>query len=238
MLALVFGLLLAALPVLAQDIVYTPIHNATVIYGTWASGAMNVLTGSGFANPAKGSFNYPNTTGVSFSFTEDGYFEIARYRFQSNGTQPSCITGVIDWSHGTYVLQPNGSITTAPLGDGFMQVQDACAAVSNVIMDYNQTELFKSWNIFLDATLGYQLILYQYDGTPLPQQNLYSTTPNMLPTVNLRNSSSASTTATTAASKRELVKRNAAPRTHGWDLRSVVGLSAAMLIAGVSSVLL
>ncbi|KZT69575.1 hypothetical protein DAEQUDRAFT_726556 [Daedalea quercina L-15889] len=192
---------------------------------------MNVLTGSGFANPVDMSFTYPNTTGVSFSFTEDNYFEIARYRFQSNGSEPNCIQGVIDWSHGTYTLQPNGSITTVPFGDGFMQVQDACAAVSNFIQVYNQTEYFEAWNIFLDSTLGYQLLLYQYDGTPLPQQNLYSTTPNMLPTENLRNS----TTTTTTVSKRELVKRSAASKTRGRD---ALGLGAVLLVAGASSLIL
>ena len=57
----------------------------------------------------------------------------------------------MDWSHGTYTLQPNGSITTIPFGDGFMQVQDACAAVSNFIQPYNQTEYMPQWNIFLDS---------------------------------------------------------------------------------------
>lgn len=46
MFAPVFAILLAALPVLGQDIVYTPVHNATVIYGTWASGSMGVVTGA------------------------------------------------------------------------------------------------------------------------------------------------------------------------------------------------
>ena len=46
MFASVFAILLAALPVLGQDIVYTPVHNATVIYGTWSSGSMGVVTGS------------------------------------------------------------------------------------------------------------------------------------------------------------------------------------------------
>ena len=46
MFASVFAILLAALPVLGEDIVYTPVHNATVIYGTWASGSMGVVTGS------------------------------------------------------------------------------------------------------------------------------------------------------------------------------------------------
>lgn len=33
-------------------------------------------------------FNYPANTGISFSFTDDGYFEEAQYRFNSNGSSP------------------------------------------------------------------------------------------------------------------------------------------------------
>lgn len=62
---------------------------------------------------------------------------------------------------------------------------------------------------------------------PSPQQNLYSTTPNMLPTRILRNAS-------TTAGKRELVKRGAVPRARGWDLLTVVGLIVALLVAGAA----
>lgn len=41
------ALVLAAAPaVLAQDIVYDSIHNATTIVGTWSSGSQAVVTGS------------------------------------------------------------------------------------------------------------------------------------------------------------------------------------------------
>lgn len=30
-------------------------------------------------------FHYPNTTGIAYSFTDDGYFEEAQYRFLANG---------------------------------------------------------------------------------------------------------------------------------------------------------
>ena len=66
------------------QIVYDSIHNATTLVGTWSSGAQNVMTGpvsfllirpllfdsfvsQSFANPANMSFNYPLTTGVSYS---------------------------------------------------------------------------------------------------------------------------------------------------------------------------
>ena len=102
-------------------IVYDSIHNATDLQGTWSSGAQNVVTGpvsflmiqtsftwplvsQSFANPSNMSFNYPKTTGISYSLCvfslpfwyhqadsydcfslDSGYFESARYRFNSNG---------------------------------------------------------------------------------------------------------------------------------------------------------
>jgi hypothetical protein len=171
----------------AQQIVLDSIHNATSIAGTWSSGSKAVLTGAGFANPAKQTFNYPPTTGVSYSFTDTGFYEISRYRFIGNGSQPTCITGVILWVHGTYTFNPNGSLTMTPFGDGFQQVQDPCAAVSNFIQTYNDTELFQSWRIFVDPVDGYKLHLFQFDGSPVAPQFQVSTTPNMLPTQLLRN---------------------------------------------------
>ncbi|KAF8895239.1 chaperone for protein-folding within the ER, fungal-domain-containing protein, partial [Infundibulicybe gibba] len=157
------------------------------IVGTWSSGSKAVVTGPGFANPSNLSFTYPKTTGISYSFSADGFYEIARYRFNGNGSLPNCITGVIGWVHGHYILQQNGSITMTPLGDGYQQIQDPCAAVSNFIEPYNLTELYKAWQIFQDPTAGLKLHLFQFDGAPLAPQFLISATPNMLPTQLLRN---------------------------------------------------
>jgi len=74
-----------------------------------------------------------------------------------------------------------------PLGDGYQQIQDPCAAVSNFIEPYNLTELYKAWQIFQDPTAGLKLHLFQFDGAPLAPQFLVSATPNMLPTQLLRN---------------------------------------------------
>lgn len=103
------------------------------------------------------------------------------------GSHPTCITGVVNWVHGKYSLNPNGSITMVPFGDGFQQIQDPCAAISNFIETYNDTELYQSWRIFLDPTTGYHLHLFQFDGAPLAPQFLVSTSPNMLPPQILRN---------------------------------------------------
>jgi len=182
----IIALVLASTPAFSQQIVYNQFHNASPITGTWSTGSQAVQTGPGFANPINQSFTYPPTTGVSYSFT-DTYYEISRYRFVSNGSQPTCIVGVVVWCHGTYTLNPNGSITMTPFGDGFQQVQDPCGAVSNFVQPYNDTEYYQSWQIFQDPVTGYKLHLFQWDGTPVAPQFQVSSTPNMLPTQLLRN---------------------------------------------------
>jgi len=174
----------------AQNIVYDTIHNVTTLLGTWSSGSGNVRTGVGFANPANWTFDYPKTTGISYSFTTDvlsdgsaGYFEEAQYRFTGNGSQPTCIIGVVQWQHGTYQLLPNGSMILNPFAsDGRQQVQDMCAAKSNIIQQFNQTTLFSSWRIFQDPQRGPKLQLYEFNGAPDSPMYLVSPTPNMLPT--------------------------------------------------------
>ncbi|KIY52449.1 hypothetical protein FISHEDRAFT_24639, partial [Fistulina hepatica ATCC 64428] len=173
----------------AQDVVYGKEHNATTLWGTWSSGSGAVLTGSGFAIPSNETFIYPNNTGISYSFTDDGYYEISRFRFVSNASYPSCITGTMIWVHGKYDFVTNGSIILYPVfSDGYQQVQDRCAADSNFMQDYNYTELIDHWLIGEDATKGYYLQLYTYDGSALAPQYQVSTTPIMLPTYRLRNS--------------------------------------------------
>jgi len=178
-------LLLSAAPCsTAQDVVYDDIHNVTDLEGTWSSGTGRVQTGINFANPVTATFNAPLTSGISYSFTNEGYFEEAQYRFGSNGSNPNCISAVLIYQHGTYELLPNGSMLLTPFGsDGRMQLQDACGAVTNQIMLYNTTELMLQWRIFAGPTLQ----LYQFDGSMLAPMALYYKPPNMLPTYSLTN---------------------------------------------------
>ncbi|THV00599.1 hypothetical protein K435DRAFT_776404 [Dendrothele bispora CBS 962.96] len=161
-------------------------HNATSLVGTWSSGSRAVMTGPQFANPSNLSFNYPLNTGVSYSFTEDGWYEISRYRFNSNAIDPGCMTGLIFWVHGKYQMLSNGSLYMIPNGDGFQQIQNRCNALSNQILDYNETELYNSWRIYTDPTDGFKLHLFQFDGTPVAPQFQISSTPQMLPKAMLR----------------------------------------------------
>ena len=152
-----------------------------------------------------------------YSDEASGWFEVFRFRMNGNGASPqptlsifflkirasplpltgsapNCITTVVNWSHGRFSLLSNGSITFTPVGDGYQQIQNPCAATSNFIQNYNDTELYLSWTIWQDPILGPQLHLAQFDGSLLPPMNLLSSTPNMLPTQSLRNAPSPSTT--------------------------------------------
>jgi len=229
------ALVLAALPVLGQQIVFDSIHNATSLGGSWASGAQKVVTGSGFANPANESFTYPPVTGVGYSFTNDGFYEIARYRFVSNGSEPTCITGVIGWVHGTYQLLTNGSIVMTPFGDGYQQIQDPCAAVSNFVENYNYTELYQSFRIFADPVDGFKLHLFEFDGTPVAPLFQVSVDPNMLPTKMLRNVTVPVTTSSGLTTQNAL---SVSKGQRSWSVRGAVGVVTTVFGLGVATLLL
>lgn len=59
--------------------------NAQLV-GTWTTKSAKVLTGPGFYNPVNDSFIEPSLTGISYSFTADGFYEEAYYRTISNRT--------------------------------------------------------------------------------------------------------------------------------------------------------
>jgi len=217
------ALFAAAGPALAQNVA-----SPQLLVGTWASGSKNVVTGPGFATPANTSFTYPPTTGVSYSFTTDGYYEIARYRFTSNATKPKCITGVMNWVHGQYVVNDNSSITLTPFGDGYQQIQDPCAPVTNFVENYNNTELISLYQIFQDITDGDKLHLFAFDGQPLPPQFRVSATPNMLPTEKLRNVTAPPAADGSSGGSSTMTKRNAADGR--WSQ-----LNGHLLLAGIVS---
>ncbi|KAJ7650597.1 chaperone for protein-folding within the ER, fungal-domain-containing protein [Roridomyces roridus] len=224
----------------AQDIVYDSIHNFTAITGTWSSGSQHVVPGPGFANPAQETFQYPNTTGVGYSFSDDGWYEIARYRFASNATDPNCIIGTVVWAHGHYDLVANGSIILTPVGDGYQQVQAACAATSNFIQNYNFTELFVSWRIFEDPTFGPKLHLFQFDGSPVAPLFQVSTQPNMLPKQVLRNVTAQVVTTTSAGlvSTNTLAASSRKKRSGAAELQRPVGIVAGLVALAMLSTLL
>jgi hypothetical protein len=67
--------------------------------------------------------------------------------------------------------------------DGRIQVQDPCAAVTNLITEYNQVTLYADWGITMDSTRGnYKMELNRFDGAKMPPMWLMANPPNMLPT--------------------------------------------------------
>ena len=140
----------------------------------------------------------------------------------------------MNWHHGTYELVSNGSIILNPLPDGFQQIQDPCAAVSNFIQQYNDTELYMSWQIFMDPTDGPKLHLFQFDGSPVAPQFQISATPNMLPEQLLRNVSGF-TPSITSQQRRSLLKRNAGER--AWTPSGVGALMISTMTVGAASFL-
>ncbi|KAI0350180.1 hypothetical protein OH77DRAFT_1431328 [Trametes cingulata] len=224
--ASLLALAFAAIPsVLSQG-------DITDLVGTWSSGSKAVVTGQ-FANPANLTFNYPKTTGVSYAFSSDGFYEVARYRFNGNGAKPQCITGVLNWHHGTFQMLPNGSLVLTPFGDGYQQIQDPCAAETNFIENYNDTELYNSWQLFHDINDGPKLHLFNFDGSPVaPLFQVYST-PNMLPTEPLRN-------VTPTIDAANLLATNGAPGAgaRSWSSAGFVSVVSGAVALGLSSLVL
>lgn len=134
-----------------------------------------------FINPLTYTFTFPSNTGISFSFTDDGHFEEAQFRYAANSTRPHCVTAYLIWQHGTYTLQPNGSITTQPIAaDGRIQVQNRCEAMSSVITYYNQPGLYQGWQITNDQTHNqFMLQMTAFDNSLMPRLYLAYRPPQM-----------------------------------------------------------
>lgn len=146
------------------------------------------------------------------------------------GSEPNCITGIMQWVHGTYELPANGSIVMTPFGDGYQQIQDPCAAQSNFIEIYNFTEIYSQYRQFQDATQGLKLHLFEFDGTPVAPLFLLSQTPTMLPTRLLRNV----TTGSPVIERRS----NGALQGVGSDIRTIGGVVGAAALSTVASLFL
>ncbi|TIA92472.1 hypothetical protein E3P81_01448 [Wallemia ichthyophaga] len=180
--------LLGAAAAAAAVALFAPAYAAEEdIYGTWSSGSGGVQTGEGFCTPQEYSFNIPNTTGTSYSFTEDGYYEEASYKFRSNATHPQCIQAVLTWQHGTYEFYDHedmqGIKTTPFSADGRVQVEDPCAASSNILSTTSFNHTFVKYLPFDDPVKNIKALqLYDFDGSELAPLYLISRQPNMLPT--------------------------------------------------------
>ncbi|KAL9042781.1 MAG: hypothetical protein Q9180_000345 [Flavoplaca navasiana] len=165
----------------------------------------------GFYDPVNEKMFEPPLTGFSYSFTDDGFYEVAYYRAGSNPTRPGCPTGIIQWQHGKYRKASNGSLILNPFAvDGRQLMSDPCAYSNAVYTRYHQQEIFKQYEVFPNPyDKAQRLNLYSWDGTPMNPMYLAYKPPQMLPTQTL-NPTSAAIAATgtqpssTSKSKREL----------------------------------
>ncbi|KAL7412927.1 chaperone for protein-folding within the ER, fungal-domain-containing protein [Mrakia frigida] len=220
----------------------TSTHNVTSLEGMWSTGSGAVTTGMGFVSPLNYSFTYPATTGMAYSFTGDGFFEESAYRFVSNASLPNCIQAVVYWQHGTYTLESNGSIVLTPFSaDGRIQVQDPCAAVTNIITLYDQTVLYAGWGIQVDNVLALNALqLTRFDGAAMPPLYLRKKPGDMLPTVQLTGYGSGANDSDLARRSIDtggfsLLKRSAAAQTVSTRSALVLGASVVGLVVfGVS----
>lgn len=186
------------------------------LYGTWSSKSNQVFTGPGFYDPIDELLIEPSLPGISYSFTEDGWFESASYQVKANPKNPSCPQAAITFQHGRFEVSDNGTLTLNPIPvDGRQLFSDPCN--DNNIASYNryvQVEIFKSFTVSIDSYHGkYMLQLYQHDGSPMQPLYLAYKPPLMLPTETLNpttpvTDSASSTGSSQKRSLRKMIKRS------------------------------
>lgn len=54
------------------------------LIGTWTTSSQKVVTGPGFYDPVNDKMTEPEMPGISYSFTQDGWYEEAYYRAVAN----------------------------------------------------------------------------------------------------------------------------------------------------------
>ncbi|ODV94469.1 hypothetical protein PACTADRAFT_51302, partial [Pachysolen tannophilus NRRL Y-2460] len=177
--------------------------NDTTLEGTWSSKSNTVFTGPGFYDPVDELLIEPALPGISFSFTDDGFYEEAIYQVTPNPQNHSCPTAVLIFQHGTYEILSNGSLTLTPFEvDGRQLLSEPCedSGVSTYSR-YNQTEDYEEFAVSVDAYHGrYKLQLYEFDGTPVQPLYLAYKPPLMLPTITLNPTATSSGSSSTGTS--------------------------------------
>lgn len=168
------------------------------LVGTWSSKSKAVVTGPGFFNPLTDSLFEPNHTGISYSFTADGYYESALYTITGNPTSPECPTGALQWAHGSYTLTAEGGIDMVPIAvDGRQLLSQPCEADLSTYIRFSTNDTMQSYEITVDDYRGeWTLTLNRLYGSPVQPLYLMYDPPQMLPTTTLLPTS-------TAASKRK-----------------------------------
>ncbi|KAF3037685.1 Reversal of tor2 lethality [Didymella heteroderae] len=176
-----------AMLLLAGAVMHAQAQDFSDLVGTWSSKSNSTFTGDGFYNPVDDHFTEPKHPGISYSFSADGYFEESYYRAVANPANPKCPTGIIQWQHGKFVKNTDGSLKLSPIKvDGRQMYSDPCAYKNSVYTRYNATEQFQRYEVRIDDYHKIKrLNLYKHDGSPLMPLYIAYTTPKMLPTTTL-----------------------------------------------------
>ena len=110
----------------------------------------------------------------------------------------------MQWQHGTFVKNANGSLTLSPFEvDGRQLLSTPCQYENALYTRYHQVELLKGYNVYTDPYHNVKrLDLLKFDGSPMNPMFLMYSPPQMLPTSTLN------PTATPTATSQSRVKRD------------------------------
>ncbi|KAH9845110.1 protein rot1-like [Teratosphaeria destructans] len=167
----------------------------TDIVGTWSTKSNKTLTGPGFYDPINERLIEPSRTGVSYSFTSNGWYEEAHYRAISNPQKPNCPSGIMQWQHGNWYMASNGSLILTPIAvDGRQLLSQPCTYKQSIYTRYNQSELMDRYAVYTDPYHNIpRLDIYRFDGSPMNPMYLAYSPPQMLPTSTLNPVTASST---------------------------------------------
>ncbi|KAN0063478.1 Reversal of tor2 lethality [Thecaphora frezii] len=176
-----------ATPALARVQGYTTLtpDNTDQLVGTWSSGSHQVLTGLGFFWPANRTFTPPPVKGISYSFTDDGFWEQSLYLALDNPKDPSCVKSQLIWQHGTYQVYDNGTLLLTPFShEGCQLITSSCGTGSTTELAYEETEVWAMVEMWTEEVMGVpvkSLRLTDPYGNRRNNMNLVYSPPSMLP---------------------------------------------------------
>lgn len=192
--------------------------------GTWSTKSNKTFTGPGFYDPINEKFIEPEHTGISYSFTKDGFYESAYYRAIANPANPACPKGIMQWQHGSYQKHSNGSLTLWPIEvDGRQLYSDPCKSKHGQYTRYNQSELFNRYEVFIDPYHNiFRLNLFRFDNSPMNSMYLAYRPPVLLPSITLNPTvaPAAVTPTTVAASTIPTINNNLPKRSENNDFQA------------------
>lgn len=118
----------------------------------------------------------------------------AMYELNKTAKKPQCPSGVLQWQHGTYETADNGSLLMTPIAvDGRQLLSMPCDYTYAQYTRWSTFVMMKEYFIEVDKYRSeYMLQLYEGDGTPLQPLYLAYRPPQMLPTITLNPTSTAS----------------------------------------------